>query len=103
MRSHRSNNAGRWVDSKWLDWLTTTTHHDLHHSEGNHNFGLYFTWWDRWMGTEHPQYKERFRAVAKPVIVRTSLAEKASATLMAVFASAATLSGAVGSLGGFAS
>ena len=56
-----------WVDSKWTDWLTTTTHHDLHHSEGNHNFGLYFTWWDRWMGTEHPQYKERFRSVAKPI------------------------------------
>ncbi|MCP5396560.1 MAG: sterol desaturase family protein [Sphingomonadaceae bacterium] len=52
-----------WVDSKLTDWITTTTHHDLHHSEGSHNFGLYFTWWDRWMGTEHPQYKERFREV----------------------------------------
>ena len=61
-----------WVDSKWLDWLTTTTHHDLHHSEGNHNFGLYFTWWDRWMGTEHPQYKARFRSVAKPLLGSTS-------------------------------
>ena len=56
-----------WVDSKWTDWISTTTHHDLHHSGGNHNFGFYFTWWDRWMGTEHPQYKERFRAVAKPL------------------------------------
>lgn len=59
-----------WVDSKWLDWMTTTTHHDLHHSEGNHNFGLYFTWWDRWMGTEHPRYKERFRKVARPLFDR---------------------------------
>ena len=59
-----------WVDSKWTDWISTTTHHDLHHSGGNHNFGFYFTWWDRWMGTEHPQYKERFRAVAKPVFQR---------------------------------
>ena len=56
-----------WVDSRWTDWISTTTHHDLHHSGGNHNFGFYFTWWDRWMGTEHPQYKERFRAVAKPM------------------------------------
>lgn len=55
-----------WVDTPWLDWLTTTTHHDLHHSEGRHNFGLYFTWWDRWMGTEHPLYKEHFRKVARP-------------------------------------
>lgn len=50
--------------SPWTGWLTTTTHHDLHHSEGRHNFGLYFTWWDRWMGTEHPHYHERFERVA---------------------------------------
>lgn len=47
-------------------WLTTTTHHDLHHSEGRWNYGLYFTWWDRLMSTEHPHYHERFEAVAKP-------------------------------------
>ncbi len=52
-----------WVDNRWTDWITTTTHHDLHHSEGRYNFGLYFTWWDRLMGTEHPRYKERFREV----------------------------------------
>lgn len=45
-------------------WLTTSTHHDLHHQEGRYNYGLYFTWWDRWMGTEHPHYHERFEAAA---------------------------------------
>jgi uncharacterized protein (DUF2147 family) len=51
----------------WLGrWFTTTVHHDLHHSEGRHNFGLYFTWWDRLMGTEHPDYHARFEAVARP-------------------------------------
>ncbi len=50
--------------SRWTGWLTTTTHHDLHHSEGRYNFGLYFTWWDRMMGTEHPRYHEKFEAVA---------------------------------------
>lgn len=57
--------AGR--DGKpMFDWLTTVTHHDLHHAEARRNFGLYFTWWDRWMGTEHPQYHARFaRAVQK--------------------------------------
>ena len=49
--------------SPWTGWMTTTTHHDLHHSEGRYNFGFYFTWWDRWMGTEHPRYHERFEAV----------------------------------------
>ena len=50
---------------RWLDWpllraMTTTTHHDLHHAEFRWNYGLYFTWWDRWMGTEHPHYAARF-------------------------------------------
>ncbi|MGH6617622.1 sterol desaturase family protein [Sphingomonas sp.] len=49
--------------SRWTGWLTTTTHHDLHHSEGRYNFGIYFTWWDRMMGTEHPRYHEKFEAV----------------------------------------
>ena len=28
------------------------------------NFGLYFTFWDRLMGTEHPDYHARFAAAA---------------------------------------
>jgi sterol desaturase/sphingolipid hydroxylase (fatty acid hydroxylase superfamily) len=50
--------------SRWTGWLTTTTHHDLHHSQGASNFGLYFTWWDRWMHTEHPRYHDKFEAAA---------------------------------------
>ncbi|MEM6475857.1 MAG: sterol desaturase family protein [Pseudomonadota bacterium] len=57
-----------WVDNPWTDWISTTTHHDLHHSD-RHNFGFYFTWWDRMMGTEHPRYKEEFRKNAKPFII----------------------------------
>jgi len=49
-----------------LDFLTTTTHHDLHHATARWNFGLYFTWWDRWMGTEHPAYYARFASAARP-------------------------------------
>ncbi|MEO1251697.1 MAG: sterol desaturase family protein [Pseudomonadota bacterium] len=51
-----------------LDWLTTVTHHDLHHAQAGWNFGLYFTFWDRIMGTEHPHYHERFsEAVRTPL------------------------------------
>ncbi len=53
----------RWVDTP-LDRLTTTTHHDMHHQKFNGNYGLYFTWWDRWMGTELPGYKSAFRRAA---------------------------------------
>ena len=51
-----------------FDWLTTVTHHDLHHSQAGWNYGLYFTWWDRMMGTEHPLYHEKFaEAVRRPL------------------------------------
>lgn len=32
----------------WID----ATHHHFHHKEFTTNYGLYFTFWDRWMGTE---------------------------------------------------
>lgn len=52
-----------WLRMPVVRLITTTMHHDLHHSSGRHNFGLYFTWWDRLCGTEHPEYRERFEAV----------------------------------------
>lgn len=53
-----------WLASPLTRWINTTTHHDLHHNGGfNRNYGLYFTWWDKWMGTEHPDYAARFAEV----------------------------------------
>lgn len=51
--------------SRWFGWLNTTTHHDLHHQDANYNFGLYFSWWDRWMGTEHPDYQARLSQIVE--------------------------------------
>jgi sterol desaturase/sphingolipid hydroxylase (fatty acid hydroxylase superfamily) len=58
-----------------FDWLTTVTHHDLHHEKG-FNYGLYFTFWDRLMGTEHPDYHARFAAAvrAKKVVAVAAMA-----------------------------
>ncbi len=81
-----------WVDNPLVSWISTTTHHDLHHSEG-HNYGFYFTWWDQWMGTEHPRYKEEFRKNAKPITLPGSWAEQTSVIAMAMFATIATLIG----------
>jgi len=50
--------------SRLFGWLNTTTHHDLHHQHGRSNYGLYFSWWDRVMGTEHPDYQARVAEVA---------------------------------------
>lgn len=52
-----------FVHIPFLKLHTTTTHHDLHHKESSSNFGLYFTWWDRWCGTEHKRYRETFEEV----------------------------------------
>jgi sterol desaturase/sphingolipid hydroxylase (fatty acid hydroxylase superfamily) len=53
-----------------LKHLTTVTHHDMHHEKAGGNFGFYFTWWDKWMGTEHVNYKSRFEqiTIAKPTL-----------------------------------
>jgi sterol desaturase/sphingolipid hydroxylase (fatty acid hydroxylase superfamily) len=56
------------ADSRWFGWLNATTHHDLHHSSFRYNYGLYFTWWDRLMGTEHPQYRTVLRGRPDPAL-----------------------------------
>ena len=47
-------------------WLIGATHHDLHHKEFRSNFGLYFTFWDKWMKTESPNYDSRFDEITGP-------------------------------------
>lgn len=54
----------KFIKAKWLNWNTTTTHHNMHHRYHTRNFGLYFTWWDKWMNTEHQAYKQSFSKVA---------------------------------------
>lgn len=49
-------------EQHWLGkWLIGATHHDLHHKRFQFNYGLYFTFWDRWMKTECPGFEKIFR------------------------------------------
>ena len=57
---------------RWLGWNNTTTHHDLHHETGRTNYGLYFRFWDKLMGTEHPDYCAKFEAIVAPEAKTTS-------------------------------
>ncbi len=41
-----------WTTHPVMRWLNTSTHHNRHHREFRGNYGLYFLFWDRWMGTE---------------------------------------------------
>jgi Delta7-sterol 5-desaturase len=42
-------------------WIIGATHHDLHHKEFRSNFGLYFTFWDKWMKTESRNFDDAFK------------------------------------------
>lgn len=55
----------RWARLPVLGWMTSVTHHDMHHEKASGNYSLYFTWWDRWMGTEHANYLERFETAGQ--------------------------------------
>ena len=46
----------RWSPRGVLRWITPVTHHHFHHARNRGNYGLYFTWWDRWCGTEDADY-----------------------------------------------
>ena len=46
-----SGKYGKWFGK----WVIGASHHDKHHRKFNYNFGLYFTFWDKWMGTESPE------------------------------------------------
>jgi sterol desaturase/sphingolipid hydroxylase (fatty acid hydroxylase superfamily) len=46
----------------WLGrWINTSVAHNAHHDKARHNYGFYFLFWDRWMGTLDPAYEARYR------------------------------------------
>lgn len=49
----------------WRHWVSAT-HHQLHHERVSGNLGLYFTFWDRWLGTHHADYERLYRAGSAP-------------------------------------
>lgn len=54
----------KWLlDAPVLKWLAPTTHHNLHHMRFRGNYGLYFRWWDKIMGTEFDNFQETYRAI----------------------------------------
>ncbi|SEF45688.1 sterol desaturase family protein [Algoriphagus boritolerans] len=48
------------VKSPMTKWIIGATHHDMHHLKYRCNYGLYFTFWDQWMGTEESGFEDRF-------------------------------------------
>jgi sterol desaturase/sphingolipid hydroxylase (fatty acid hydroxylase superfamily) len=54
----------RWFLRTWIGkFVNTPTHHGMHHEKVGANFGLYFNYWDRLFGSNHPDYERRFAEV----------------------------------------
>ncbi len=52
-----------WVKFPFLKFKTVSTHHNMHHQLFHGNYALYFTWWDKWMGTEFKDYESRHQEI----------------------------------------
>ena len=52
-----------FLDSRLGKFLNTPTNHAMHHQYFRGNYGLYFNFWDRLMGTNHKDYEARFREI----------------------------------------
>ncbi len=47
----------------FLKWFNTSTNHNMHHKYVRCNYGLYFSFWDKLMNTNHARYYETFDEV----------------------------------------
>lgn len=49
------------IPYRWLGrWLIGPMHHSLHHRKYTMHYGLYFTFWDKLLGTQDPGYEKTF-------------------------------------------
>ena len=47
-------------------WINTSVSHNLHHQYFKGNYGLYFMFWDKWMGTVSANYDAKFKSLPRP-------------------------------------
>lgn len=58
---------GRWLGS----WMVGCTHHWLHHRKYTVHYSLYFTFWDRVLGTQYEGYEDVLSPKADVVKLKT--------------------------------
>ena len=54
-----------WVEGRFGRVMITATHHNQHHTRFTGNYGLYFRFWDRLMGTDRETLAKRVIAVGE--------------------------------------
>ena len=62
-----------WLKIPLLKFKTASTHHNMHHQLFNGNYALYFTWWDKWMGTEFKDYETRHQQIFERKNIQKSI------------------------------
>jgi sterol desaturase/sphingolipid hydroxylase (fatty acid hydroxylase superfamily) len=77
------HNGFEWAPAWWnkvpvLRLKTPSIHHNLHHEKSRGNYGLYFTYWDKWMGTQFADYDQR------AIALRTRIETKSTRELVEV-------------------
>ena len=55
-----------------LKHLNTPTHHNLHHKYYHSNYGIYYNFWDKWCGTNHPEYENHYKMVKNKTELKKS-------------------------------
>jgi ring-1,2-phenylacetyl-CoA epoxidase subunit PaaE len=73
-----------WVKFPLLQFKTASTHHNMHHQLFNGNYALYFTWWDKWMGTEFKDYETRHEQIFERKNIKKSSEGLCSLTVSAI-------------------
>ena len=67
LRMFRTSAFGRWLGS----WMVGPMHHWFHHRKHTQHYSLYFTFWDRVLGTHSDDYE----ALLEPVVAVLSTEE----------------------------
>ena len=49
----------------WCIYEKPITNHVMHNEKPHGNYGIYFNFWDRWMGTNHKDYDHRLGEVTQ--------------------------------------
>ncbi len=52
----------------WGNWLTTPTHHNLHHQLSKYNFGLFWNGWDKFFKTLHARTEDEFYRIKNQAV-----------------------------------
>ncbi len=50
-------------NKSWLRFLTSSTHHNMHHSKFKGNYGVHFRFWDKLLGTEFRDYETEYEKI----------------------------------------